>query len=286
MQQLCSFVAESKKFSDRFVCLRADDVRILSRYYIIGYRVMVLVGRGSVDVSVNGRDYRITQNDYLDILEGSMLQFKAISPDADLFCMITVREFLMDALQNVVPAPNNYMFRLAMNPILHISPADSITLWQHMLLLEGALANLKHYHRAEMVRLYFKSFVLEFANILLQENDWQVPVQNIAKKDLMMSDFMNLVWEHFRDNREIGFYAKELCVSAKHLSRVVKSVTGKTPHEIISREVMSLAMQLLRNEGLRIQQIADILHFSDQAAFSKFFRKYMGMSPAEYRRNF
>ena len=127
---------------------------------------------------------------------------------------------------------------------------------------------------------------MEFGNILFHEQGWQIPEQSLAKRDLLMSDFMNLVWEHFKEKREVSFYAKELCVSAKHLSRVVKSATGYTPHEIISREVMGLAMQLLRNEGIMVQQISDILHFADQAAFSKFFKKYMNMSPSEYRRNF
>ena len=45
-----------------------------------------------------------------------------------------------------------------------------------------------------------------------------------------------------------------------------------------------MAAQLLQNNSFLVQQVADILHFSDQAAFSKFFKKYVGMSPAEYRK--
>ena len=91
--------------------------------------------------------------------------------------------------------------------------------------------------------------------------------------------------ENFREKREVSFYARELCVSTKHLARVVKSCTGKTPHAVIDAEVLGLAIQLLKNEDMLVQQVADHLHFSDQAAFSKFFRKYMRMSPTEYRRN-
>ena len=41
---------------------------------------------------------------------------------------------------------------------------------------------------------------------------------------------------------------------------------------------------LLRTSKLSIAQISDRLHFSDQAAFSKFFSRMKGVAPKEYRR--
>ena len=286
MQQLCSFVTDDKKYSDKFVLLKAGDIMTLVKYYMIGYRILLLVERGEVDVTVNGRSYRLVEHDYLDILDGTLCRFSSVSSDAELYCMIVTMDFLVDSLRDVVPGPPNYLFKVVMNPIMRMNAADASVMWRQMRMLDGAMSETAHYYRAEMIKLYFKSFILEFGNILFHEQGWQIPEQSLAKRDLLMSDFMNLVWEHFKEKREVSFYAKELCVSAKHLSRVVKSATGYTPHEIISREVMGLAMQLLRNEGIMVQQISDILHFADQAAFSKFFKKYMNMSPSEYRRNF
>ena len=82
------------------------------------------------------------------------------------------------------------------------------------------------------------------------------------------------------------FRSRELCVTPKHLSRVVKECSGMSPHDIIAGEVLSLAVQLLQNDNMLIQQVADVLHFSDQAEFSKFFKKYIGMSPVEYRKEY
>jgi AraC-like DNA-binding protein len=36
---------------------------------------------------------------------------------------------------------------------------------------------------------------------------------------------------------------------------------------------------------MTIQQIAEMMSFSDQSSFGKFFKKHTGMSPLKYRQN-
>lgn len=43
-------------------------------------------------------------------------------------------------------------------------------------------------------------------------------------------------------------------------------------------------MTLLEDNTTPIQQIAETLSFSDQASFSKFFKKHKGISPIAYRK--
>lgn len=76
----------------------------------------------------------------------------------------------------------------------------------------------------------------------------------------------------------------EICISTKHLSRLVKEVLGKTPHEVICDELIKRATERLNDENISVSQIAEELHFSDQAAFCKSFKKHYAVSPMEYRR--
>ena len=43
------------------------------------------------------------------------------------------------------------------------------------------------------------------------------------------------------------------------------------------------AKSLLRTTSKSIQEIADELHFSDQASFGKFFKKHTTMTPKKYK---
>ena len=286
MQQLCSFAQDVRKIDDKFVLINADDISLVQKFSLIGCRVMLLVFSGKMEAALNGRKVLLDRCDFLDILEGTSFNVVSFSPDLDFYCMVTTREFIAEVLQNIVPGPKDYFSLLLVNPVLHISANATSKLFKQMRLIADMLADLDHNYRSEMVRTYFKAYVLELGNLLIKEQHFPEPERHVfAKKDTLMASFMDLVWKNFRERKEVSFYAKELCISTKHLSRVVKSCTGKTPHQVIDAEVLGLAIQLLKNDDIMIQQIADILHFSDQAAFSKFFRKYINMSPMEYRRN-
>ena len=286
MQQLCSFAQDDQKIDGKFVLLTANDAAMLQKFRVIGCRVMLLVFSGTVEAEVNGKSVAMERCDFLDILEGTSFSLSSGSPDMDFYCVLTSREFIVEVLQNIVPGPKDYFSLLLLNPVLRLTANATAKLFKQLRLVDDVLSDLGHNYRTEMVRTYFKGFALELGNLLIREQ--HLPVldkQTLAVKDTLMANFMDLVWKNFRERREVSFYAKELCVSTKHLARVVKSCTGKTPHEVIDAEVLGLAIQLLKNEEILVQQVADILHFTDQAAFSKFFKKYIKMSPSEYRRN-
>ena len=285
MQQLCSVAQDKQKIETKFILLNVNDSSILSKFRLIGCRMMLLVFSGRLEIEVNGKNTVMERCDFLDILEGTGVNFRYCSPDLDFYCILTSREFILEVLQNIVPGPKDYFSLLLVNPVMRLSANATARLFKQMRIIDDALSDMNHSYRTEMVRTYFKGFALELGDLLIREQHLPVLDQHtLTKKDTLMARFMDLVWKNFREQREVTFYAKELCVSTKHLARVVKSCTGKTPHEVIDAEVLGLAIQLLKDEEMMVQHVADILHFSDQAAFSKFFRKYIGMSPSGYRK--
>ena len=97
-------------------------------------------------------------------------------------------------------------------------------------------------------------------------------------------DFNKLLRTHFRDHHEISFYADQLKISSRYLSLVTKQIAHTTVSTYINRLLMLEACWLLKNTDYSIQKISDTLHFSDQASFSKFFKRLNGSNPLLYRR--
>lgn len=95
--------------------------------------------------------------------------------------------------------------------------------------------------------------------------------------------FLRLLRENFKHHRMLDFYASNLQVTSKHLSRTVKEQTGTSAVEWINRYVIVEAKVLLKSTDLHIQQIADELNFGSQSVFGKFFKKHAGVSPREFR---
>lgn len=98
------------------------------------------------------------------------------------------------------------------------------------------------------------------------------------------TQFHNDLAKHFRQHRDVGFYAQLACLSAKHFSTVIKEETGHTATHWIHSQIVAEAKMLLHmRHDLTVQAISDMLGFDEQASFSRYFRRETGISPTEFR---
>jgi AraC-like DNA-binding protein len=104
------------------------------------------------------------------------------------------------------------------------------------------------------------------------------------RKEMLYDQFMRSLSENYKKERSVNFYAKKLFLTPKHLSSVVKEISGKTAGEWIDNFVLLEAKSLLKSTQKNIQEIADELNFANQSFFGKYFKRYTGVSPKEYRR--
>lgn len=96
--------------------------------------------------------------------------------------------------------------------------------------------------------------------------------------------FLTLVERHHRSERSIGFYSDKMCVTAKHLSTVIKEISGRTAGEWIDYYVIMTAKMMLSDSDKSIQEISGDLKFPNQSFFGKYFKHHTGKSPRDYRK--
>jgi AraC-like DNA-binding protein len=60
---------------------------------------------------------------------------------------------------------------------------------------------------------------------------------------------------------------------------------GIPPHRYMQEAKLSLARRLLRESDLPITEIADVLGYDDPLYFSRLFRREVGLSPRDYRKD-
>lgn len=104
----------------------------------------------------------------------------------------------------------------------------------------------------------------------------------VSENDLTYR-FLSLLTKHFKEHRVVNFYAEKLFVNPKYLTQVLSKNYGKSTREYIVEIVIMEAKTLLDMPQISIKKIADELHFANQFHFSRFFKKYTGFTPSEYR---
>ena len=105
-----------------------------------------------------------------------------------------------------------------------------------------------------------------------------------SRGEQLVDRFLKSVQMNCRKERQLDFYAQELCISSKYLAATVKAVTGKTAGDWIEDYVMLEAKAMLTNTDMTISQISDHLHFPDTSTFGKYFRRHTGLSPKEFKK--
>jgi AraC family transcriptional activator of pobA len=105
----------------------------------------------------------------------------------------------------------------------------------------------------------------------------------LAPADATVDALQRLVEDNFRKERQIGFYASALAMTADRLNDHVKRAAGVTAGHLIRQRVLTEAKRELVFTGRPIHEIAYELGFADPSHFARFFRKQTAMSPQDFR---
>lgn len=82
---------------------------------------------------------------------------------------------------------------------------------------------------------------------------------------------------------ELNQIARELAVSHQHLSDTIQLETGHHPCHFYDEKIIDQAKKLLKETKASIAQIAIQLTY-DPSNFSKFFKKWTGLTPGNFRK--
>ena len=138
-----------------------------------------------------------------------------------------------------------------------------------------------------------QAYSLDMLRLLVLEMFIQVSRgsrQGLAKQEpphnyVLLRNFRKLVDQHYMQLRLPKEYAALLYVTPNYLNAFCRHMLGKSAGEIIRDRILLEAKRLLINADMSIAAIAYQLNFADNSYFTKFFKKYAGVTPEEFRKN-
>ena len=89
--------------------------------------------------------------------------------------------------------------------------------------------------------------------------------------------------QHYAEKISLNGIAKMVYLSPAYFSRVFKKETGATFNSFLNEVRIEKSKALLRNNDLKMVDIALMVGFESQSYFTKVFKKITGISPLQYR---
>lgn len=90
--------------------------------------------------------------------------------------------------------------------------------------------------------------------------------------------------KHIADRISLEMIAKNVNLSEGYLCRMFKNETGKNLVNLINEMKMQKARDLLEKTDMIVKEVAKSVGIEDQFYFNKIFKKYVGISPSEYKK--
>ncbi len=113
---------------------------------------------------------------------------------------------------------------------------------------------------------------------------WERPVPAETSRPTWLRAACEMIQDGYTENPRIRKIAQVVGVHPTHLARGFRSYLGCTPGDLLRMRRLEKAAELLLLDDHSIVEIALLSGFSDQAQFTKAFRRVYGTTPGEYRR--
>ncbi len=100
----------------------------------------------------------------------------------------------------------------------------------------------------------------------------------------LVREARRVVGAHLEENFNVSDVADALRVTPEHLCRVFRSEVGMTPLAFLTQEKIRRACECLRDTPTSCKEIGTRLGYDNASHFARTFRRVMGTTPREFRR--
>jgi AraC-like DNA-binding protein len=239
---------------------------------------IIICIKGKTEGYINLKPYATEGACFITIMPGQIMEYKSISEDFSGLFIIMSKKFtdsLMPNVQDRLPLA----ISVRENPAISLDEESLQGMITYFDMLKKVIQVKEHPYRIEVARHLTLAFFYG-AGIHLHKID------NDNKKthhETIVEKFLHLVQSYFKEQRQLEFYAEKLCFTSKHLSKIIKSTSGKPANDWIDEHVILEAKALLKSTNMTVEQISDELSFPSQSFFGKYLKRVTGMSPREYK---
>ena len=237
------------------------------------------ITKGKSSQNINFKPYSISADTLFFISPGQLHLFEEWE-NIEGFAILFTEQFFLQIFQNKnILFELSYLDNLYENPFLQLKSEDEKAIEPIVDLLYKESKSSEQ--NAETIQALLLVLLRRIQKIVAAKNN-----QNNNKHQIVVfKQFKHLVELNFAKNLSVSDYASQLNISTHQLNTFVKATSGKTTTEIIKERIILEAQQLMHFSELTISQIAEQLGFEDSSYFARYFKKQIGFSPLDFRKN-
>lgn len=286
-----TFVYEIKNFSERknFFCIEHQHValakypEVRSSVHSNEFYFMLYFSKGEGEIIIDYQKYYVRPNTLFFICPGQLHKFDRIRCSDGINIAFSV-DFLNNLSENTksLAMQNFFSYQNEVSVYCFDSIGTSY--------LENDFQQMLYRYENSADQDYQINCLASLLALLMMDilhyGSRQTAISNTrdSKEYRLYVDFMECVEQDFKIKHATIDYVHELSVSLSTLNKYVMKASGKSPSTLIDERIILEAKRMLfGNTDIFVKEVAHSLGFEDTSNFVKFFKRYTGMSPTEFR---
>ncbi|HVU99530.1 MAG TPA: helix-turn-helix domain-containing protein [Puia sp.] len=258
----------------------SGDRRFTSDCYMIGFKKL------KSGVIRYGRTKYDHENGSLSFVRPrQMVEFVDLEFEEDAFLIFFHEDYLLGhPLHSQIKKYG--FFDYEANEALHLSPSEEKTMWELYFKIQAeSVANTDEYSR-DIILSHLDSILKYAQRFYKRQFIHRAPLTSytVSKFNETLSGYFEKGLVETQGLPTVNHLASSLNLSPRYLSDLLKEETGKTAIELIHIFLIGEAKNLLNTPDLSISEAAYRLGFGNLPYFSRLFKKEVGLSPNQYRK--
>lgn len=244
----------------------------------------LFVTEGGAIFHIGNKDYIVKENECLFIPPNSLHSATTLDGlSCSFYAFVFHIDFLTDNSNGSVY--NKYIKPLLTGKVVFTEylsysepwQREAITLIKQMLPFYNTDLNVSE--------LFLKSKILELWHLLYTNQEHFI--ENNKKKTIYnyrLESIFNFIHEHYSESITLSQLATMISISESQFCRSFKAETGMSPFDYIIRYRILRSCTLLSHTEEKIANIANLVGFNNISYFNKEFKKIVGCTPSEYKK--
>jgi len=256
------------------------DREFTSDFYMIGSKKLksgvIMYGRTRYDHD-NGS--------MIFVKPRQVIEFKNLEFEENGFLIFIHEDFLNGHfLHNEIEKYS--FFDYETNEALHLSPKEEDIIWDLYHKIETEYNNTTDEYSRDIILTHIDS-ILKYSQRFYKRqfiNRAELSGKTVSKFNSALAVYFKNGLLQTKGLPTVNTMASNLNLSARYLSDLLKQETGKTAMELIHIYLVNEAKNRLKGEDQSISEIAYALGFENLPYFSRLFKKEVGVSPNQFKR--
>lgn len=277
LAQLLQFVEQNGVRVDREI----HGFHFTGEDIVFPHVVSLLCLRGSARVKFDMQEFTIEKDDYGILMPGHVYRSIACSDDFT-YTRVFISAEMISELKAHAFSHDSYKFNYA--PHCHLTDVQAKRMMALLELLEAiASHDTTDLQLRRQILLSHLAVGYEFVNYYRREQDRQWAE---SRPTALYKQFCDLVVEHYRENRNVNYYAGLMQYDPRYFSKIFRQYSnGLSPLEWIQQYVATQAKLIMDiHPEKTVKETAYQLGFSSTANFCRYYKRATGIYPQEYKK--